>query len=229
MAKLCYSNIIDNALYGRNKSGRNPRLGSRIKVDIMACINALTKLESAALESKYYKNGRVNRDKVHGWLERVTGTNGLGAVAEQIMSTGVAECLNSRVFFEQTIAAAVGKSVVDINMNGGTAVQQSMVGFNDYDGRHAISDEDLINRNNLLQSEASALFEFSIKDDKLLEKHNIKTVEDFLNSNLSILDRKDIKDTIEYLNLHVGDKIVKGFHKINGGKEIKWHAKENTM
>jgi hypothetical protein len=52
--------------------------------------------------------------------------------------------------FEQKLSALVGKKIIDINMNGGTAVQQSMIGFNDYDGSAVMSDEQLVNRNNLL-------------------------------------------------------------------------------
>lgn len=227
--KLAFSNIIDNAQYGRGKSDQQARSGRQIKLDVISCIKTLTQFESDKLDSEYFRNGRVNRGKVHDWMSRVTKTNGLGANAEDIMSNGVAESLSSRIFFEQTISSAVNNAVVDTNLFGGTAVQQSAIGFNDFDSRTAISDEDLERRNNFLKSEASIVLDLDARQEKQLEKAGITTLEDFVNSNSSLLKDKDIQDKLEYIGVHVGDKIVEGFHKINGGKEIKWHANENSM
>lgn len=227
--KLAFSNIIDNAQYGRGKSGQQARSGRQIKLDVISCIKTLTQFQSDKLDSEYFRNGRVNRGKVHDWMSRVTATNGLGANAEDIMSNGVAESLSSRIFFEQTISSAVNNAVVDTNLFGGTAVQQSAIGFNDFDSRHAISDEDLERRNELLGRDVNEILDLTPKQEKALKRANINTLEDFVNSNSSLLNDQDIKDRLEYIEVHVGDKIVEGFHKINGGKEIKWHANENSM
>ena len=232
--KLGFSNIVDTAMYGRNKKGQQPRSGARIKQDIMACIKALSEIEQEELEARYFKTvkqqRKVNDKEVHKLFEQVAKSQNLGPIAEEILQNGVAESLSSRKMFEQKLSALVGKKIIDINMNGGTAVQQSMIGFNDYDGSAVMSDEQLSNRNNLLSQEVESVFDFlKPADIKNLTKSGISTVEQFLNSNSKLLKTKDIKDRMKYLNLHKGDHTIEGYHKLNNGREIKWQASENSM
>lgn len=225
--KLAYSNIFDDGEYGKSK-----RKGYNIKKDIMALINALSIKGQQKLARTYYKHNTqdrvVDQERVHKWFSEITRSNGLGANAEEIMQSGVAESLTSRKLFEQSVSAKVNDEVVDINMNGGTAVQQSVIGFVDYGSRNAISNEDLKNRNDKLKMKIEEIFDLSKKDLKKINDRGIYTVEQFLNSGLGILKSKQVKDEMEFQGLHVGDKIV-DYIRYNNGKELKWHSKNNSM
>lgn len=238
MAKLAFSNIIDDVDYGKNKSGQNPRKGSKIKQDVIACINALSKLGGQQLDHDYFftrkaEDGTEEKlthfGKVHRWMGEVARSNNLGTVVEELLTENVAESTISRQFMEQTVSSAVNKLVVDITTHGGTAVQQSMLGFNDYDGSKVLSDEQLLERNKTLSSSVEDIFDLTEKQKQYLSTQSIETVEDFVNSGIRMLKTKSIMQQMEYLNLHEGDKIIEGFHRINNGREIKWQAKENSM
>ena len=233
-AKLGFSNIIDSAEYGRNKKGSSPRKGYRIKQDIIACIKALSRIEQQDLEDRYFKNVKgklkLNDSKVHELFEKVAKSQNLGSTAEEILQNCVAESLTSRRMFEQKLSALIGKKIIDINLNGGTAVQQSMIGFNDYDNNNVISDEDLRRKNNILRSSISDVFDF-LTDAQIseLKDNNINTVEELVNSESTVLKNNKVRDRLEYLNIQVGDEAYDFYHKLNDGKEIKWQANENSM
>jgi hypothetical protein len=52
-----------------------------------------------------------------------------------------------------------------------------MIGFNDYDGSAVMSDEDVVNKNNLLAEKVESVFELSEKQIESLRRDNIQTVE----------------------------------------------------
>jgi hypothetical protein len=143
MFKIAFENIIDDAEYGTRKEGRRPRKGWEIKRDIMRCIDKLTNLGEQELRQKFYKNvtsedenGKeivrnvLDEDKVTAFIQHIIDSNGLGSAAEEIIkSGGVAAGLMSRKVFENSASSDVNRKVVNINTQGGTAIQQSVYGF----------------------------------------------------------------------------------------------------
>lgn len=133
MFKIAFSNIIDDAEYGTNKKGRPSRKGYYIKRDIMACINALTRLGEQEIKERFYINGKLNNRAVKSFMDTVTKNNGLGFAAENLIQNGAtASSVTSRTVYENSASAVVNSAVVNINTKGGTAIQQSVVGFVGY-------------------------------------------------------------------------------------------------
>ena len=130
MFKIAFSNIFDNEDYGLGKTGDNIT-GRNLKNDIMACINALTKLGVNDIQKKFFnKDNSLNDEAVAKLVQTIVQNNGLGSSAEEIIQNGgVVASLMSRTLFEQSVSKKVNKAVVDINTNGGSAVQQSIFGF----------------------------------------------------------------------------------------------------
>lgn len=140
MFKLAFSNIIDTAEYGTGKSGRQSRLGSKIKADIIRCILRITNIGIDDIRKEFYnKDGGLNRQAVRDYVKKVAINNGLGESAQQLLAEGaVAAALMSRSVFEHSVSSHVNKKVIDINTKGGTAIQQSPVGFSGY-GNDSVS------------------------------------------------------------------------------------------
>ena len=135
MFKLAFSNIIDNAEYGTGKSGRQSRLGSEVKADIIRCILRLTNIGIDEIRQEFYNStdGKLNKKAVRDYVKRIAINNGLGESAQELLAEGaVAAALMSRYVFEHGVSSYVNKKVVDINTKGGTAIQQSVVGFVGY-------------------------------------------------------------------------------------------------
>jgi len=130
MFKIAFSNIFDNEEYGLGKTGDNIT-GRNLKNDIMACINALTRLGVNDIQKKFFnKDNSLNDEAVAKLVQTIVQNNGLGSSAEEIIQNGgVVASLMSRTLFEQSVSKKVNKAVVDINTNGGSAVQQSIFGF----------------------------------------------------------------------------------------------------
>jgi len=63
MFKIAFSNIIDDAMYGTKQKGREHRLGSDIKTDIMRCINALTTIGADKVRKMYFDDSNRVRNK----------------------------------------------------------------------------------------------------------------------------------------------------------------------
>lgn len=122
--KIGFSNIIDDARY-------NNRKGSEIKRDIMACVNAMTLKGLDNIRKEFFKGrNNVNQDQIKKLIQRIIKNNGIGATAEEIINNnGVIASLSQRTIFEQSIVAAINRDIIDINTNGGSAVQQSIFGF----------------------------------------------------------------------------------------------------
>ena len=135
MFKLAFSNIIDNAEYGTEKSGRQSRLGSAIKEDITRCILRITNIGIDEIRNEFYnKDGKLNKKAVQDYVKTIAINNGLGEAAQQLLAEGaVAAALMSRSVFEHSVSSQVNKKIVDINTSGGTAIQQSIFGFAGYD------------------------------------------------------------------------------------------------
>lgn len=155
MFKLAMSGVIKDAQFCVGKAGRKVRSGGQIQEDIMGCIDALSQIGSNDIDRRYYvqehdeeievkdkETGEVTKKTKHvgkhlndnavvKFVNSVIRNNNLGPAAQEIIHHGgVVASLLSRQVFEQTAATAVNKAVVDINTHGGTAIQQSIFGFN---------------------------------------------------------------------------------------------------
>lgn len=136
MFKIAFSNIDERAEYGRGVEGEHPITGKAIRRDIMDCINLLTALGSHKIQRRFFKKGRVDNVAIRTWLSAIAYSQGLGTMAQNILDNGgVAASLMSRTVFENAASSYVNSNVVDIETNGGTAVQQSMFGFAAFDNK----------------------------------------------------------------------------------------------
>ena len=142
--KLLLSNINDELDYGIGKDS-SPIKGKDLRSNIINLINALTQKGVQNVINEFgitANNGniRANNKAVQKILERVVKTNGVGEGAiELFRNGGLAEALGSRLLFEQSISKVVNKRVVDVNLNGGSAVQQSVFGLI---GKKKVDDEE---------------------------------------------------------------------------------------
>jgi len=129
MFKLAFSNIIDDAEY-------DGKSGEFIKKDVMRIIKQLTATGDEKLRKKYFKPGSnpenpiPNNEELRKYIKLIIQNNGLGVAAEDIFNDGgVAASIMSREVFENSVTSLVNSEVVDIEMPGGTAIQQSVLGF----------------------------------------------------------------------------------------------------
>lgn len=146
MFKLAFSNVIDEAYYGTGKSGRKARKGKTIKADIMRCINALTDKGVQKLRTRFFKTVKlqdgtektvIDQKEIERFVKDIVEGNGLGISAEEIIAGGgVVASLVQRSVFEQSISSLVNQEVVDIKTKGGTAIQQSMYCFADWESNN---------------------------------------------------------------------------------------------
>jgi hypothetical protein len=142
--KLLLSNINDELDYGIGKDSSLIK-GKDLRSNIINLINALTQKGVQNVINEFgitANNGdiRANNKAVQKILERVVKTNGVGEGAiELFRNGGLAEALGSRLLFEQSISKVVNKRVVDVNLNGGSAVQQSVFGLV---GKKKVNDEE---------------------------------------------------------------------------------------
>ena len=128
MFKLAFSNLVDDEKYGH---GDKRRTGKSIRKDIMTTINLLTQFGVISVKDEFFnEDGDVDNSSVSSFVQRVCSSNGLGASALQILSKGgTISSLMSRRVFENSVSKFINKLVVDINSKGGTAIQQSVLGF----------------------------------------------------------------------------------------------------
>lgn len=142
MFKIAFSNIIDDAEYGKGKSGQTSRTGRQIKEDIMKRILQLTNLGIDEIRKRFYGTKTVDgkqvtyikNHEVQQYIETVCINNGIGEASLNLLKNGAtAASLMSRSAFEHGISKLVNEEVIDINTKGGTAIQQSMFGFSSYD------------------------------------------------------------------------------------------------
>lgn len=128
MFKLAFSNLVDDEKYGH---GDKRRTGKSIRKDIMTTINLLTQFGVISVKDEFFnEDGDVDNSSVSSFVQRVCSSNGLGTSALQILSKGgTISSLMSRRVFENSVSKFINKLVVDINSKGGTAIQQSILGF----------------------------------------------------------------------------------------------------
>ena len=137
--KLLLSNISDDLDYGIGKDGETIK-GSELRSDIIKLVNALTGKGIEDIKSRFgFKDGKPSAKAVVGTLSRIVKANGVGANAEELIQKGgLVEALGSRLLFEQSISKVVNKNIADLNLNGGSAVQQSVFGLV---GSNVVTDE----------------------------------------------------------------------------------------
>lgn len=139
MFKIAFSNILDDQIYGINKTDANGkpvklRNGNNIKHDVMSCINALTEIGRNNIIDKFkFVNGIADRDVVDRFIRSIVENNGLGIPTKDIIDNyGVAASSVSRQVFEQSATSVVNGEVIKIDTNGGSVVQQSTFGLIGY-------------------------------------------------------------------------------------------------
>lgn len=131
MAKICFSNVHFDYKYGESQ-----RTGEQIINDIMNCINGLTVKGRQRIFRRMFRKdstGRYNvpnESEIRNFLLSVCRSNGLSSIYEDLLANGMTiASLSSRQLFEQSVASLIKGEIVDINTNGGAAVQQSVFGF----------------------------------------------------------------------------------------------------
>lgn len=134
MFKLAFSNIVDEVLYGSDPSMRGQRNGHRVKNDIMAYVDELTSRGYDNLLKQFFRESGdkmvIDNGKVRRYIKEIVKNNNMGAYAEEVIENGgSAACLPSRRLFENSVSAKVNANVINIETQGGTAVQQSVFGF----------------------------------------------------------------------------------------------------
>lgn len=131
MAKICFSNVHFDYKYGESQ-----RTGEQIVNDIMNCINGLTVKGRQHIFRRLFRKDSTgkynipNESEIRNFLLSVCRSNGLSSIYEDLLANGMTVAsLSSRQLFEQSIASLIKSEIVDINTNGGAAVQQSVFGF----------------------------------------------------------------------------------------------------
>ena len=102
----------------------------------MNCINGLTVKGRQHIFRRFFRKdstGRYNipnESEIRNFLLSVCRSNGLSSIYEDLLANGMTiASLSSRQLFEQSVASLIKSEIVDINTNGGAAVQQSVFGF----------------------------------------------------------------------------------------------------
>lgn len=131
MAKICFSNVHFDYKYGESQ-----RTGEQIVNDIMNCINGLTVKGRQHIFRRLFRKDSTgkynipNESEIRNFLLSVCRSNGLSSIYEDLLANGMTiASLSSRQLFEQSVASLIKSEIVDINTNGGAAVQQSVFGF----------------------------------------------------------------------------------------------------
>lgn len=154
MMKICFSNVDPRMRYGKDGQKGEGRLGSAIRNDIMNLVNAMTQIGTDNIKKRFFKKNKEgryvipNQQRIQNYILSICENNDLGLSSEEIIrSGGKVASLTARQIFEQSISSMVNKEVVDINTNGGAAVQQSCFGFVGYGKNNVVSEEQLKNTN----------------------------------------------------------------------------------
>lgn len=137
MLKIAFSNIYDDYDYGVGMRGRRIRSGKAIRRDIMNAVKLTNAFGQIEIRNEFYLKGSINRRAVRDWMARICLSNGLGTIAHQIITDGYsASSLMSRTVFENSASSFVNDNTVNIETAGGTAIQQSIFGFAEYDNQN---------------------------------------------------------------------------------------------
>ena len=243
MAKICFSNVHFDYKYGESQ-----RTGEQIVNDIMNCINGLTVKGRQHIFRRLFRKdstGRYNipnESEIRNFLLSVCRSNGLSSVYEDLLANGMTiASLSSRQLFEQSVASLIKSEIVDINTNGGAAVQQSVFGF--VGSNKSVISEKLLQSKEILDLPLENA-NLSVNVLQKLNRANIHTVKDIIkagkNQIKSILNNDEQFDEIKTLfkeydlsfntNLDALQQITPNtFPALNGGKELKWHKENGTM
>lgn len=122
--KLAYANVFDDDVLDRtdylDEAG-----GKDVKDDMLNILNRLSEIKYESILSQF--GSPQNAAK---FIQNVILSNGLDDLSLDIIKNGgSAASLSSRDIFEQAVAAMLGRSIIDINTQGGTAIQQSEFGY----------------------------------------------------------------------------------------------------
>lgn len=243
MAKICFSNVHFDYKYGESQ-----RTGEQIVNDIMNCINGLTVKGRQHIFRRLFRKDSTgkynipNESEIRNFLLSVCRSNGLSSIYEDLIANGMTiASLSSRQLFEQSVASLIKSEIVDINTNGGAAVQQSVFGF--VSSKHNTFSEDTFKSRQLLNSKLEDL-DLSVNVLKKLDEAGIHSLGEIIkageNRIKSILktdkEFNEITDLLESLNLSFNTDISvleqlnsNEFPALNNGKELKWYKENGTM
>lgn len=243
MAKICFSNVHFDYKYGESQ-----RTGEQIVNDIMNCIDGLTVKGRQHIFRRFFRKDSTgkynipNESEIRNFLLSVCRSNGLSSVYEDLLANGMTiASLSSRQLFEQSVASLIKSEIVDINTNGGAAVQQSVFGF--VSSKHNTFSEDTFRSRQLLNLKLEEL-NFSVHVFKKLDIAGIHSLGEIIKAGESRIksilktdkEFKEITDFLESLNLSFKTDISvleqlnsNEFPALNGGKELKWYKENGTM
>ena len=249
MMKICFSNVDPRMRYGKDGQKGEGRLGSAIRNDIMNLVNAMTQIGTDNIKKRFFKKNKEgkyvipNQQRIQDYILSICENNDLGLSSEEIIrSGGKVASLTARQIFEQSISSMVNKEVVDINTNGGAAVQQSCFGFVGHGKKNAVSEKTISNIQ-LCNTNIEEL-DISIKLLKVLQSGKIKTINDILNnedyvrSHLGVKLQNELQDLLDNLGLNWNDGFTEEQlkniqltkrHVLNDGKPLRWYNGKGTM
>ena len=136
----------------------------------------------------------------------------------------------------------INKEVIDINTNGGAAIQQSCFGFVGHD-RSSVLSEKAIHNVSLYSTKVEEL-DLSVKLLKVLQAGKIETINDILNnkdyiqSHLGKKLQSEVQDLLDNLALSWEDGLTEEQlknakfskrHVLNNGEPLRWYNKKGTM
>ena len=132
--KMCFGNLLEDRVYGENKG--TTKTGKQIKDQTIAAINRLSDIGVDYLKSKFFKYDKVNNVALSRYLIQQARTSGMSAefikgltLNDKGEFTTSLASLSSRNWVESRLISMVNKEVVDINTDGGSAIQMSAFGF----------------------------------------------------------------------------------------------------
>lgn len=243
MAKICFSNVHFDYKYGESQ-----RTGEQIVNDIMNCINGLTVKGRQHIFRRLFRKDSTgkynipNESEIRNFLLSVCRSNGLSSIYEDLLANGMTiASLSSRQLFEQSVASLIKSEIVDINTNGGAAVQQSVFGF--VGSNKSVISEKVLQSKEILDLPLENM-DLSVNVFQKLSRANIHTVKDIIkagkNQIKSILNNDEQFDEITTLfkeydlsfntNLDALQQITSDkFPALNGGKELRWYKENGTM
>lgn len=139
-AKVALSNLIKDRPYGINKNVEYT--GRQIIDNIFGAINRLSDIGAQKIYDEFLEDGRPSEQKLSKFLISQGKSSGLSRDAlssfEIDKTTGQIKvplsAQSNRRFVESRIISRVGKTAIDINTPGGSAIQHAFFGFKDTTG-----------------------------------------------------------------------------------------------
>lgn len=249
MMKICFSNVDPNMRYGKDGQKGEGRLGSAIRNDIMNIINAMTQIGTDNIKKRFFKKDKdgkytiPNKQRIQDYILSICENNDLGLSSEEIIrSGGKVASLTARQIFEQSVSSMVNKEVIDINTNGGAAIQQSCFGFVGHNKSDVIS-EKVIHDVKLYSTKVEELG-FSVRLLKALQAGKIETIndilknKDYIQSHLGAKLQNEIQDFFDNVELSWDDALTEeqlknaefsNRHVLNDSKPLRWYNGKGTM